>query len=71
MSWMEVVWVPELNFLLSQSLCCLSGDVRCPGDRQVGARKRLNMARYSGFKYYCKKDSDSVLGRQRKQIKQA
>lgn len=69
-SWMEVVWAPELNFLLSQSPSCLRGDVRCSGDRQVGARKRLNMARYSGFKHYCKKDSDSMSGIQRKQIKQ-
>lgn len=49
---------------------CLSGNVKCSGVRQVGARKRLNMARYSGFKHYCKKSSGLMIGRKGKQIKQ-
>lgn len=48
---------------------CLNGNVRCSSDRQVGARKRLNMTRHSGFKLYCKKGRDLMLGIKRKAYK--
>lgn len=45
---------------------CLSGNVRCSTDRQVGARRRLSMTRYSGFKLYCEKGRGLMLGIKRK-----
>lgn len=59
--------MPGLNFLLFRVLHdlspCLSGNV---SDRQVGARKRLSMTRYSGFKFYCEEGSGLMFGIERK-----
>lgn len=56
-----------LNFLLLRVLHdlspCLSGNV---SDRQVGARKRLSMTRFSDFKLYCEKGSGLMFGIKRK-----
>ena len=47
-----------------------NSNVRCSGDRQVGPRKRFNMASYSGFKQYSKKGSGLTLIRKIKQTNQ-